>query len=814
MKLYEKMSDRDFHTSILTTFAVDFDSYESIALSRLRGSGCRNNILLVDQGMLVHALSGDCVLPQSAGRNYTVRGISGRGAFHPKVLLQLGPRKGRLIVSSANATASGLAGNLEIAGIIECDQFDSPEQQIVAAGWHYLRHFLDQNSTGIRQQISWMTRRTPWLSSEELPNRPIELPDTSEAAFLASNRSKSILHDFVAQVGSEYVDRLILLSPYWDKDLSTLKKLQERLNPRETLLLVDSNKELFPTANLSTMADVRILDINSFAKKRFVHAKLLLAETNQYDHVLFGSANCTFAALGNEATPGINHEACLYRRLAPGETCQSLNLADLIESAEFIDPSSMPDYVAGEDLPLKELANTYPGDFELEFDRLTWRPTHKYTQKDVAIEFLSEDKTEIAIRLIEEHSPSSYEKIYRIDGYSANPAFARVRTTDGIPSSLAVVTCVYEIRRGFAPARGAKSKSAELLLDHQTEEGIWLLEVLEDLESSQNTHAARSSARNRTETQRSDSAAPQFETLAYSDFVRNCRLRSENSSIERNSLAQSDVSLVRSFLNRVISLPGDQDVSAVESNEDAIIASLDLRDELIENEELMDFSESTQGISVQSEEGQSVINTARRRNQNRAQIRDATQKVVEQIRNSAERGHLTSLDLIRLRAMLAIILVTAQPIEVAREPVNALDDSPLDGIRVMPAIGEEPTWTRLLSKLLFALFGGPKPSIRQLQVESFFDQIPDDFLECWAYCYWAINAVTLATKRQPICGTKQLINRVYDLTGMANTDKELDQIEITMSHLDNRFAERIGFEKGAVIAAHKVHSQGIMTLPH
>lgn len=108
MKLYERFADKDFHTSIASTFGIDFEAFESIVLPRLRGAGCRNNVLLPDSSMLTHALNGASALPQHAGRLYSVRGSGAAGVFHPKVFLQVGRRRGRLIVSSANMTTPGL----------------------------------------------------------------------------------------------------------------------------------------------------------------------------------------------------------------------------------------------------------------------------------------------------------------------------------------------------------------------------------------------------------------------------------------------------------------------------------------------------------------------------------------------------------------------------------------------------------------------------------------------------------------------------------------------------------------------------------
>jgi hypothetical protein len=109
MKLYEHFGDSGYHTCVSTTFGIDFDAYENIALPRLRGASCSNNILLVDGRMLTYALDGASPLPQHAGRHYSVAGIPAKAVFHPKITLQLGRRTGRAIIASANMTASGLA---------------------------------------------------------------------------------------------------------------------------------------------------------------------------------------------------------------------------------------------------------------------------------------------------------------------------------------------------------------------------------------------------------------------------------------------------------------------------------------------------------------------------------------------------------------------------------------------------------------------------------------------------------------------------------------------------------------------------------
>src|SRR5262245_15509780 len=158
MKLYDRFAAKGFHSSFVTTFGIDFDTYENVCLNRLRGAGCTNNFILPDARMLTYALGGASVLPRYAGRFYAASGMVAPrgGVFHRKLFLRLGRRNGELLVGSANMTAPGLAGNRELMGMIECASEESGERRIIAAAWTYLEARLDQTPGSIAQQTAWM----------------------------------------------------------------------------------------------------------------------------------------------------------------------------------------------------------------------------------------------------------------------------------------------------------------------------------------------------------------------------------------------------------------------------------------------------------------------------------------------------------------------------------------------------------------------------------------------------------------------------------------------------------------------------------
>ena len=102
----------------------------------------------------------------------------------------------------------------------------------------------------------------------------------------------------------------------------------DALAPARTRLLIQPAQRLFP-AEAARKLPVSIHDIGApdcspasrrrdAERARFSHAKVILVTGGGHDHVLSGSANCTWAALGGAGRGGINGEASVYRRLPAG----------------------------------------------------------------------------------------------------------------------------------------------------------------------------------------------------------------------------------------------------------------------------------------------------------------------------------------------------------------------------------------------------------------------------------------------------------------------------------------------------------------
>src|SRR5262249_42938509 len=72
---------------------------------------------------------------------------------------------------------------------------------------------------------------------------------------------------------------------------------------------------------------------------------------------------------------------------------------------------------------------------------------------------------------------------FTIPANAARPQLARVRFQDRRRSGAAVVACIGELRSETRELLGSRGEKAATALDDAQEEGLWLLEILDDLEA-------------------------------------------------------------------------------------------------------------------------------------------------------------------------------------------------------------------------------------------------------------------------------------------------------------------------------------------
>lgn len=819
MKLFDCFSDAGYHSSIVTTFGVDFSAYESIVLGRLREAGCHNNVLIADDRMLGLSMSDAFQRPAHAGRRYSVTGARSSGVFHPKVIVQLGTKAGRLLVASANMTSAGLAGNLEVVGSVLTSETDRQAAPLFQAAVAYLQQFLATGSVA-RRQLDWAMRRTPWLkvAADTDANATVELDGGGRLAFVVNAQDKGIGERFLELIGERLVKRLVVASPYWDPSLTALGWMQRRLEPGATAVLVQPKTALFPVHALPRERGTVLFDtdkVKGTVPSRFAHAKVFVAETDDGDCVLFGSANCTLAALGREGAPGANEEVCLYRELPPGQATQLLGLTEALTDAARIAEADLPVYNQTDEIPLEALAGRLPGRFELAGNILQWWPPNGAAAEGAELLMLDQNGAPNAGELVRLHGRDEAFS-YRFAG-SDLPYFAQVRWPD-VESSIAVIVVEQAIQQSQRRmASRAVYNSLAFLDDDEAFEGLWLLDLIDAVALDQAEYRPKGSNDTSVGLENSEVENP-AKILPYTEFIAG---REVTKGIEVGShLATTHHESVRGFLNALL---GRDSPHVPVDRVDPPAIALPTGDETDDGQNAIEGGEqfnneplASKPVDLSSDERQQLRRQQAYYKDTQKSIADAVQRFIADVQRRTTSQPLGIADLLRLRVLLMVVLGAGS------NKSTLLPTDPTAKIsrrQVLPSQGEF-GWPYLAGRLLFTFFrahaGSQGPLVEKLAVASDGNAgIPDDVLECWATCFWAACAMHVAIddKKQHLklpLKKQEADEDLYRGTRVVREEALGERVTEFLSRLNQRFAKRLGVSPTEIEARHHTLVEGTM----
>lgn len=186
------------------------------------------------------------------------------------------------------------------------------------------------------------------------------------------------------------------------------------------------------------------------------------------------------------------------------------------------------------------------------------------------------------------------------------------------------------------------------------------------------------------------------------------------------------------------------------------------------------------------------------------QLVKATLNYRDRINARRESSALDNYDVLRLRALLMILCAAAMPCSPQGDG-NPGDRSPLS---VLAPEKDPHSWPNLMGKLIFAMFGGTSPAFRDLCVSSEHDQIPDDFIECWATCYWCIQACLVAPLSRPEHARlerflRPLLEKVCRFTLPTKEGLIGDGVIKLMEGISRHSERRLGIAPEAVVSGHR-----------
>ena len=294
-----------YDIALLTTYNFDIRLFEQAILNSLFANNVRKVSVYVDAEELVKSLQS--VRNCQIGRKYMINPIRINSTFHPKVVLLLGEKKARLILGSANITTPGYTTNNEVFNFIDYSDKDPKYLDLIVSAIGFFNS-IDNNSDQLDRELIEEAASYPYYHRTR----------HNEETYYLHNLKDSILSQ-ARQLISDDVQRISIAVPYYDGELSAYKEIQAQFPNAAMQLYIQNHKSTFPVDyNHNNKVANNIMPFAGFrqgkdnCKNNFYHGKVFLFQSAMKSYVLYGSANCTQAALTKSFAEGGNIECDLF----------------------------------------------------------------------------------------------------------------------------------------------------------------------------------------------------------------------------------------------------------------------------------------------------------------------------------------------------------------------------------------------------------------------------------------------------------------------------------------------------------------------
>lgn len=276
---------------LVLSYTANLDFFERFALSQARALGAV--VTLISDATMV---SADPVLTRRAGMAYLdARAVCPTGAFHPKLVILAGESAARVAIGSGNLTIAGWHGNAEMWTVLRGDHDGAPDTVVQVAA--FLRRLATSQVKLTPGATEALTRTADSLAA---------LPATEPGPRLLDNLDQPI----VDQLPTASAQELICSAPFFDGDLSALKKLVGLLSPNSLAVHLQTQTSVEGRALLELLAR-RDGEVRWIADERYHHGKLVEWTVGDRRWALTGSPNLSRRALLSSTSQGGNCELAL-----------------------------------------------------------------------------------------------------------------------------------------------------------------------------------------------------------------------------------------------------------------------------------------------------------------------------------------------------------------------------------------------------------------------------------------------------------------------------------------------------------------------
>lgn len=297
-------ASKDFQVSIVFTYILDFPLYDGLVRRVLNRGGITNQVIFCDFGRYVQDIESQ-VAAFHSGRHYSVTPVYQVGAFHPKIYLLLGPRHGRALVGSGNATVGGLIRNAEVFGLFDFDaDRDSGPHGVFSQCFEFANQLASNSSTVVRRQLETAARIANWLSMTPVGD--------GRRLLISGPGRESLLRQIHRLLPTNKIDDVTVCSSSFDRKLEGIRTLAASCKNTLKCIVQPDTSEI-DGIEVKRLGD-RVawhpfIDPYPTEKKRRkdarAHAKVILFRHGSSQTCVFGSANASEPALSSKNTEAV-----------------------------------------------------------------------------------------------------------------------------------------------------------------------------------------------------------------------------------------------------------------------------------------------------------------------------------------------------------------------------------------------------------------------------------------------------------------------------------------------------------------------------
>lgn len=303
--LEEITNNSGYDMALTTTFNIDVDFFEKSIVGKLLENGTRKIALFVDSKELNKGIAKSWKKSLLLGTHYSVNPIRISGAFHPKVMLLLSEDRAKLIVSSANYTVTGFTTNNEAMSVFEYSEEHTENLHLIVGAINFFKK-LYELSYDLDPQILEELNKSVFMHSPNYSN---------DDSFLIHNLDITLV-DQVKKIVKDAAS-IDIAVPFYDNNLDALEGLMKGYPNASINCYVQNHESRFNVKLAKQKNKVDIRAFNAFKEPKsssFYHGKVIRIKTNNESWVLYGSANCTTAALLSTHRTGGNVECCILEK--------------------------------------------------------------------------------------------------------------------------------------------------------------------------------------------------------------------------------------------------------------------------------------------------------------------------------------------------------------------------------------------------------------------------------------------------------------------------------------------------------------------